>query len=256
MGLLRKVACAASGLLFSISLLLLISVVFFLNITDYDNARGIFLKIFPSVLNKSIGAEQIDHAYAALSLLCMQRSTVSFPFENDSISLECSEFVNTNSTNLLYLISTKFFNSIYYKDYGCEFVQCLQGISSPVDAIVVFSSTAHDFFNNLLLPVAIATVLTGVAFFFSIETWSGRFKTFGLYFLLNGIFFFILPYIKSFVLLKLPLEAADIAGSVVDAIFDLISPILLIFLLLGIVFIFVWIAGKFIAKKTTSKKSK
>jgi len=256
MGLLRKVARAVSGLLFSVSLLSLISVLFIVNVTSRDNAREIFLKIFPNVLTKSIGSERIEQVYAGLSLACTQSSTVSFPFGNESITLNCSEFVNTNSTNLLYVMSTKFFDNIYYRDYGCEFVQCLQKISSPLDVIVVFSSASHEFFNGLILPATAATALTGAAFFFSIETWPERFKTFGLYFLLNGIFFFILPYTKSLILSRIPGESADIVGSVVDAIFNLVTPILLVFLVVGIIFVSVWIVGKFLPKKTPSKKSK
>jgi uncharacterized membrane protein len=115
----------------------------------------------------------------------------------------------------------------------------LKKIESLDEIAVVFSSTSYKFFSNILQPLFIFSIVFGVLLFILIETWEGRCKVFGFEFLSIGIFFFFLPYLKDILLRELP-EGLPINENIFDLIFNEITQILLLFLILGLILIMAW----------------
>jgi hypothetical protein len=144
------------------------------------------------------------------------------------------------------------FDKIYYKEYECEFLKCIQEIKSPEQATIIFSQAGHVFLNGIFLPVLVITAFAGAVLFLLIETWPERFKAFGIEFFFIGIFFFLTPYLKNMFSGNLTPES-KMAGDVFDMVFNLISPILLIFLVVGIILMVLWIITKFFLKKKEAK---
>ena len=252
MSLLKKIARILVSLLFAVSLSLLSLTIVLSLLTSYDNSKAIFTSVYAKAIGNQVTPEQIEETYNSLSLYCKERDVVSVPFMNENITINCSEIATTNSTNLIYLVSEKLFDIFYYKSYGCEFIKCLQEINSAEGAMILFSSTAHAFFNNLILIVLLVTALIGAILLLLIETWPERFKSFGLHFLFIGVFFFLMPYLKELVLEKLPPELAVI-GDVLDPVFKIISSVLLIFLIVGVILAGIWLLMRFFVKKKQPK---
>jgi hypothetical protein len=248
MSLLKKAIKILSGFFFSLSLSLLILIFLAYMVTSYENGKTIFTTVFMNMLKKQINPQQLEQTYNQISTYCKERESLTLPLMNENITLNCTSVLNTNSTHLLYLLAEKSFDKFYHKNYGCEFIECVQKIKSAEDATVFFSSLSHTFFKEALMPMILLTILTGITLFFSIESWPERCKTFGLEFFFIGIFFLLIPYVKSFTLGQLPLEVA-IVENIFDKVFELISPILLIFLIVGIILLGMWSLSKFLVKK-------
>lgn len=250
--ILRKIIRFLSGFLFPIFISLLLLAFLFSKITEHENAKMIFNTVYTNVLGKQISTRQVEEMYNDTLIYCREKESVNIPLIGENMTLNCSEILSTNSTQFLDAIANKSFETIYYKDYGCDFLSCLRGIKSVTDAIFVFSLTSYNFFNSILLPLALATILTGAILFLSIETWTERCKVFGIEFISIGIFSFLVSYIKGFTLGQLPLEAA-VAGDVFDEMFNVVSPVLQIFFFAGIILVGIWIFSKFFLKKETPK---
>jgi len=252
-GILRKIVRVASGFLFSLCLLLSLLTILASTLTKYENVRMIFIGIYANALKEQLGDQQINQSYNSLSVYCKQNEKVDFPLMNQNMTLNCSDIVGTNSTHFLYLLAGRIVDGFYYKDYGCEFIKCLQEMFyekhlSPEKVTVLFSSTSNKFFDKIILPIALATVFTGLLLFASIETWSGRFKTFGIEFLFIGIFYFLMPYLEGIVFKLLPPQAS-VAEGVYGVVSKIISPVLVFFFTIGVVFTVLWVLSKFMKKK-------
>jgi hypothetical protein len=236
MGIVRKIIKALLTFFFSLFLALLVLTFIFYKLTAYENIKDIFITIFKDSILMNTTTQEVEEMYSSLSSYCKVNTNATIPMDN--ISLSCSEILNRDLNDVINLVAEKSFKNFYYKNYGCEFLECVKNIKSGEDFAVVFSLTAHKFFERILWPLVAITVSTGISLFFLIETWSGRFKTFGFEFLSIGIFFLVLPYFKEFLAEGIP---KNIGENLLNAIFNQISSILLIFFLLGIVFIVAWV---------------
>ncbi|MEM5879048.1 MAG: hypothetical protein QXU74_00965 [Candidatus Aenigmatarchaeota archaeon] len=250
MGILRNIGKGITTFLFSIFLALLLLTFLLYNITAYENMKNIFITAFRSVLLQNMTSQEIEEKYSMLSSYCKTNAEVTLPIDN--ITLRCSEILEKDSSGFVNLIMEKIFDNFYFKNYECNFIDCLKEIRSGEDIAVVFSSLSHNFFEKIFGQLLMATVVTGIALFFLIETWDGRFKVFGLEFLSIGVFFFFLSYFKVFLIERIPKDL-PIGENVLDIVFNQLSSILLIFLILGVAFFVAWILMKFFGK---SKKPK
>jgi hypothetical protein len=247
MGILRNIAKAIATFFFSLFLALFLITFLFHNITSYDTAKDIFITVFKSSLLKNTTTQEIEQLYSSISSYCKVNTNITLPMDN--MTLSCSEILNKDTDTFINLIAEKFFEKFFYKSYECDFLECVKNIRTGEDFAVFFSLKAHDFFDRLLEPLLITTIVSGIALFFLIETWNGRFKLFGFEFLSIGVFFFLLPYLKDFAIKKMPKEIPAVEN-VLNMVLDQLSSILLIFFILGIVFVSAWILIKIFGKKS------
>ncbi|MEM5829171.1 MAG: hypothetical protein QW040_01035 [Candidatus Aenigmatarchaeota archaeon] len=250
MGLIRNIAKTVTFSLFSLFLFLSILTFFFYNLTNYNNAKNLYTILFKETVLKN-KTQEIEEIYKKITVYCSLGVNESVQLPNN-ISLKCSEIANTNSTYMVDLIAKKFFDQLYFKDYECEIPECVREIRSGEDILVFFSLKAHKFFNSIILPIFILTIIFGVLLFLSIETWSGRARTFGFEFLSIGIFYFFLPYFKRFVLERI-LKETPISEDALNLIFNQLNSVFKIFLIFGLILIVAWIFVKFKKSKPKSK---
>ena len=67
------------------------------------------------------------------------------------ITLDCSSISNETTTEqLMNIISTGFFDSIYYKEYDCSPLACIsQADQDPSKLLVILSKKANTYFTNI-----------------------------------------------------------------------------------------------------------
>jgi len=250
MGILRNIAKAIATFFFSLFLALLLITFLFYNVTSYDTTKEIFTTVFKSSLLENTTTQEIEQVYSSISSYCKVNNNITLPIDN--MTLSCSEILDKDVDSLINLIAEKSFEKFYYKSYECDFLECVKNIRTGEDFAIFFSLKAHDFFNRLFWPLLTITIVSGVALFFLIETWSGRFQLFGFEFLSIGIFFFLLPHLKNFAIEKIPKKISELEN-VLNMVLNQLSSILLIFFILGTVFILAWILSKIFGKKSKSK---
>jgi hypothetical protein len=247
MGILRNAAKAIATFFFSLFLALLIITFIFYNITSYDTTKVIFTTVFKNILLENTSTQEIEQLYSSISSYCKVNTNITLPIDN--ITLSCSEILNKDTDTFINLITEKFFEKFYYKNYECDFLECVKNIRYGEDFAVLLSLKAHDFFDRFIRLLFITTIITGVVLFFLVETWGGRFKLFGFEFLSIGIFFFILPYLKDFLIKKIPKEITTLEN-LLNIVSNQLYSILLIFFILGIIFVSGWILIKIFGKKS------
>jgi len=249
MGLLKLLGKISGGLLFTLFLSLFVLCIVMLSITEYSNAEEIFTDVYVKAVKSQMGEQQIKDLYNAAVLACENKENITVPLGNESMTFSCSDITSSNSTDIPYLVARKSFNVFYYKDYGCDFLDCVQNIKSPEDATIFFSSTGNAFFNKLLLYVIAGTIISGLILLASIETWMERFQAFGSEFLFIGVMYFLIPYGKQFATQQFPAEVRPIVDSIVDLVFSSVSKILLIFFIAGLLLIAIVLINKYFPKK-------
>lgn len=253
MGWLRSLGKFFGGLLFTFSLLLLIICIVMSNMTEHGNAKSIFADIYVNALESQMNNTQLNEIFNASISACQGKDIISYVLGGENMTFNCTDIRGGNATTLPYLIATKSFDTFYYKNYSCTFLDCIKNISSPGDAAVFFSSTGNAFFSMLLMYVIIATVLSGIILLASIETWPGRLQSFGVEFLFIGVMYFLIPYGKQAALKQFPQEILPLVSRIVDTIFNSISTLLLIFFVAGLVLIAASFGIKYLAKKEEKK---
>jgi|GEM_PF-5634289 hypothetical protein len=250
MGILRNIAKAIATFFFSLFLALFLITFLFYNVTSYNTSKEIFTTVFKNILLENTTNREIEEVYSSISSYCKVNTNITLPIDN--MTLSCSEILDKDVNTLINIIAEKFFEKFYYKSYECDFLECVKNIRTGEDFAVFFSLKAHNFFERLIWPLLAITIGSGIALFFLIETWSGRFKIFGFEFLSIGIFFFLLPYFKDFAVQKIPKDIPAVEN-ILNTVLNQLSSILLIFFILGIIFVSAWVLIKIFGKKSKSK---
>ncbi|MEM7826424.1 MAG: hypothetical protein QW451_02225 [Candidatus Aenigmatarchaeota archaeon] len=218
---------------------------FFLrNLTSYENAKSLFSMIYSNVvLNAS--REKIESEYEKIVLHC--NLYPNFTFSVNNLSVSCSEILGKNLTLAIQTVAYKLFDSIYFKEYQCSFLECLRNINSLEDFLVIFSNKAYTFFDKIFKLSILTTSFFAILLLISIESWSERFKTFGLEFLSIGIFFFVFPLLQNIIFKELPFF---VKKDILDVVLNQFSSVFLFLLVAGALLIFLWILAKIFAKKS------
>ncbi|MCF7910047.1 hypothetical protein K9L16_00035 [Candidatus Pacearchaeota archaeon] len=187
MGLIR------SGLVFLVSFLLFMS--FFiggllLTITfslDYDVLSLEISSISEDILDEVNFDEIIGQNLEPLKLYCKNNSEFVFNYEGQVFNVDCNKFISNIEQPEEFFVQ-EIFRNIYYKEYSCEFWNCLEETGQPLFFISKFS---HDYFYSKFLLTLFIAVILFVALFLLSENKSSSF-------IISGILLAIasLPFMK------------------------------------------------------------
>lgn len=121
------------------------------------------------------------------------------------------------------------FDNIYYKEFDCGFVECVQ--AGKFD--IMLSAQGHEFFNGIKMYLIAAVVVSAVMIFVSAETWPARMKGFGVPLLFIGLSYVMLNLVKSNIISQFPFaqEAEQIGISVAPIVNKIVAPMMNIFLI-------------------------
>ncbi len=77
------------------------------------------------------------------------------------ISINCSGINNETTTeNFIKIVSDGIFKSVYYKNYDCSFINCLNQIqSNPENVFILVSKTGNSFLLNFMIISLIISLL-------------------------------------------------------------------------------------------------
>jgi uncharacterized membrane protein YhdT len=121
------------------------------------------------------------------------------------------------------------FDNIYYKEFDCGFVECVQ--AGKFD--IMLSAQGHEFFNGIKMYLIAAVVVSAVMIFVSAETWLARMKGFGVPLLFIGLSYVMINLVKSNIISQFPFaqEAEQIGISVAPIVNKIVAPMLNSFLI-------------------------
>jgi hypothetical protein len=272
MGLLRSFAKAFFGTIFTISLMSLLIVQNLLYLTTYDNMKNLFTQvaynIFPQeIKNINLSKNQIEQIKSILSLYCQGKeyidlsnllSQLNIKIEGmpANLVIKCSQLdkiipSDAESINATSMLSNVLFDSIYYKSYDCNFVECIMKAKAPTDYLILISSSFNSFLSELLIYLGIGTFISLFLFIFLETTWIKRINNIGWSLFWIGITPIIFIPMKSFVLssLNIPPEIQDVMKNFVDPMINSVFNNFYIILILGISLLVVGYSLRFVYRK-------
>jgi hypothetical protein len=258
MGIARKVGKGVGGFVFTLSLSFLIFSIAVVQLTEYENMKAFFSDIFSSqigALGQQVGLdeeitegvteEQLEELYQTVLEMCEgeQSIQVSVTETGAPITLDCEEVrtleESVEAGGLAEIIgdaaAASLFDNIYYKEFDCGFVQCLQ--AGKFD--IMLSAQGHEFLDGIKMYLVAAVTVSAVMIFVSAKTWPARMKGFGVPLLFIGLSYVMINLVKSNIISKFPFaqEAEHIGISVAPIVDKIVAPMLnsfLIALILGI----------------------
>lgn len=258
----RKLGEFSGDLIFSFSLGFLIIFIALASFTQYNNIQPVITSTIENQL-KSYPPDQINALNQNIEDQCNTQQNALVPLNNNTeISLNCNEVRNTQYSDKANLIAVTIFNQTYYKQYECNFLDCIKGLAFPQNATgvqqnqnyqVILSSTANQFFSSNQIFLIITTIVGLGLIVISVRVWYNILKIVGPTLILIGIMYLFTPLIKT--------ELAPIAqqgqdfSAIVDLLFAPISAILRNILILGIVLTIVGYVSSFLLKPPEQKKN-
>lgn len=189
MAILKTIAIFFVGLLFYLALSSAIGVGIVSKITEYDSMKSVFVDFLEAQLNKT---PNIDVMGTALTKECASKDSIVLPLQGQNITVDCKEYLKTKSVTKT--LAGSMFDSIYYKKYDCDFVECLkQG-----NLTVLLSSAASSFIQTIFSSALLATIAIGILFSLLIRKVANILKNIGGCLLATALPFLLISNIKSF----------------------------------------------------------
>lgn len=234
----RTIGKVFGKFLFTTFLALFIMMITVVQITEYDNLELLFSELIGEQFD--VDATRAQQIYDELVTLCTGRDTIEVPLsESETITIDCNAVRETEAPEVGRTMTAGVFENIYYKQYDCGFVECLQ----TNQFLVIFSSKGHAFFRSVQISCLIGAALGAGILFVSLEGWSNRLKGFGMPLISIGIFGLLVPLIGNWLIgtLMSGMGIPSLQGvkfditPLVSNIFSSIQTNLLIILIFGII---------------------
>ena len=245
--MLRGIGKTFGGLIFCTFLVGSVFIASLIELTEYNNLKTVATDLFSKQLTENITTEEIRQMHSLLLLQCADKETIELSLGEKNVTLDCSKLRGIEAEDIIPFIATAAFDEIYYEEYECEFIQCLQ---KEEGLMVLASAHANNFFKSIQNFVLIGTIIGAVILFVSIKNWSGRLTGFGTLLIFTGIPYFFLGFFKGFI----PAEVATVASPLVNQIMSSLSTKLLIIFIVGVILAISGYFLKYLSRKKTKKK--
>ncbi len=245
MSVIRTLGKVVGAFLFSFFLTLAVTLVSLSQLTEHNTLKTLTTDLIES----QIPANQSAQEFSAINSACQSRDSIEISSPLLNLTFRCSELLTAKSpVEMSRLIASKLFDTIYFKNYSCGFIECIQQ-SGELRSIVIISSLAHDFFKSIQDSSWIGVAIGAIILIVACESWGERFKKFGYSLILLGIPFVVIYYLKGLFLSSVNLAALN---NIINIIFD---SMLTNFILISIAGVALAIAGYFITKIERKEKS-
>jgi len=191
MGAFRGIGLVIACVLFLVGILAMNSMLTVANSLEYENVQGELKEVIRQVLDEQ---EHIDHFinkdFSEIERHCLNNTEFVFNYEDSEkeFVIPC-DIVSEGSEAVIEYQINSFAEEIYYKEYDCEFWDCLD--SSEDGMFVVVSEKAHDYWKNKFYLALLISLILFVLIFLLVEQKSNSFILSGALLITSS-----LPFIK------------------------------------------------------------
>lgn len=187
--ILRDVAKSFAKTFFMLFLVITLAVFSLMSLTTYDTMKGVVSKVANAQLHEITDYTQEERAEIidTLKQACEGKERTNAP-ENlggGNVTINCSNVETASVENFNEFVLATIGDNVYYKDYGCEFVECLQA----GEWSVIASDAGHRFYSGIIFYMVAATIVLGVAVVALARDNSERMRSIGMPILFVGATF-------------------------------------------------------------------
>jgi hypothetical protein len=253
MRFLRGLGKVLGSTIFSTLLVLAILSLDIVGFTSHDNLKSLVGGVLEKQLQSSVTEEELTTLHAAFVAQCSQATEVSVPLGDQDVTLKCSDIQSSDASGLIPLVSSKVFDTLYYKDFGCSFIECLRSGQSE-NLLVVASAEGNQFYRSFQLYLWIGAAAGLAILLVSTDTWVGRLKGVGWNMFFTGLPFLLVGFVQSAVTSSLTPELESTVAPIVDNLISSIKNKFIMVLVAGIVLLVAGYALGFYLSRKGKKK--
>jgi cellulose synthase/poly-beta-1,6-N-acetylglucosamine synthase-like glycosyltransferase len=162
--------------------------------------------------------------------------------------LKCDDVRKSSPTDVLTLIGKPVLYDVYYKDYDCSFIECLNKDGDD-KFLVLLSLKANEFFKTIQNVFWALSGVGLILILISVKGSDSKLKILGITLLSVGIPILILTLVKDY-FISLPAGMENIGG----VIFDILFISFLIVTVIGLILTVVGCLLKLLPSKKRKKK--
>lgn len=252
MGLVKSLAKIFGGFLFTTFLSLSLLLIGLVEFTSYSNLKPFISELLANTLSEQLDASNLNQLLNTLKQNCANKEFIDVDIGGSSIKVKCSEISPLQSKDLTKLIAPSLFDSLYYKEYNCDVLDCLKkgGIENLP---VLISVKGNEFLKSIQGLFWITTLVGALMMYFSIDTLKGRLRVFGTNLAFIGGSYLALNYLID---LLIPPQIAELnikISDVSNALFSGLTNYFIGILVLGVVLI---VASMLIKQNNQLKRKK
>jgi len=191
MGALRGIGLVIVCVLFFVGILAMNSMLTVANSLEYENVQGELKEVIRQVLDEDENIDNfINKDFSKLERHCLNNTEFVFNYEDSKKeSVIPCEIIDEGSEAVIEYQINSFAEEIYYKEYNCEFWDCLD--SSEEGMFVVVSEKAHDYWKGKFYLALLISLVLFVLIFLLVEKKSNSFILAGALLIASS-----LPFIK------------------------------------------------------------
>ncbi len=273
MSILRGIVKSIGGVIFAIMLVTAIVAIGLTGFTKYDNVKSIFLDMLGPQLQQIQSESEVNSTdmYQVALKMCEGKDNIEISVTEGggAIRLDCNDIRNIKETDADFettlndIVVKSFFESIYYNEYDCNFIECLRENNFSV----IVSLKGHEFFLNVQKFLFVGTAAGAAIIFLFSNTWDERFKGIGIPMTIVGMSYFIVDIpMENIISNFLPetqtqvMEAGISLRPIIEKLFEPMTTSLLIVFAIGIALTLIGFGISFYKKryveKTVKRKAK
>lgn len=243
MSIAKKVGKGFGIMLFTLFLSLAMLSYSMAQFTSYTVIEPAFVSMVRE--NMPLNKTDLESQHNMLLEYCKFPNTTEMPIQ-ENVSIKCSDISATTPDKLPDLMAQAFFDSIYYKQFDCDFITCLRTMSPSQRSSIILTDMGNQFYSKVWIYLLMAAI-AGVALIIAcVDTWKSRLKSIGFCLFIAGTPYFMFNFIKKL----LPADVASQASPLIDVIVKTLSPKFLIVLVAGIILIVLGFVIQFYEKKS------
>jgi len=237
------------GIFLFVSLLIFVFSFSFFQITSYNVLEPRFHSLVQQGMNEQLQkftADDWNKEKAGLIKNCTDKEHVHVPIIDNSnirgfagsnlpkeIQISCINISDITIEDLMSISSKQMFDSIYYQNFSCNFLQCFSDKNNSENELLLFASkNANNFFATVSFILIIATLFFIVFIFLLSQPKYTSFYEFAPVFMVAGLPFMLFAILKA--------NVVSLFGNFSNAILPFINSFFVNFLVvfcIGIVFL-------------------
>jgi hypothetical protein len=255
MSVLSALGKIIGGIILGLFLIGLIFVSAMAQFTAYDNLQPTFVNLISTSM--PINESQFPQTKAMFTQYCQQPGITAIDIGAlgngaANMTLKCSDIASaTSAQQLAQSMATSMFDSIYYKNYTCEFISCMSTLPEQERMTIMSSAHANAFFNQAIMWCIGGIILGLVLLIVAIRKPFGIAKAVGIEMIASGAVAYVgTNAIKGMMSAGMPSEVISIANT----LFGILQSNFVIVLAIGAVLAVVGFVGTRFTKAKVKKK--
>ncbi len=163
---------------------------------DYDNVQPELVSVVKDLTEDNLNLEQeIEEKFESMELHCENNSEFVFSYESGQTFVIPCDIISEGLDAVVEYGINSFVEEIYYKDYDCDFWDCLGKEEVP---FFLVSEKARDYWNNKFCFLLIVSVILIALMFFLVEQKSHLFFVVGSLLAISALPFMKINWALSF----------------------------------------------------------